>query len=98
MRDRGFSVVFITGRGEVWRNATILNLELQSLTGYSQLIMRQSYEGALTAAVYKNNARRRVVAQTGGTVVGCIGDQLSDCAGENLGYVMKVPNYMYYLP
>lgn len=96
--DRGFNVVMITGRREAMRAATVLNLERIGLTRYSQLILRQPDENSLTAAVYKNNARMRLVAQTGGTVVGCIGDQYSDCTGSNLGYVMKVPNYMYFLP
>jgi len=98
LMERGFNVVMITGRKDNVRDATVLNLERVGLTGYSQLITRSADEYSLTAAVYKNNARARLVAQTGGTVVGCIGDQYSDCMGTNLGYVMKVPNYMYFLP
>jgi hypothetical protein len=96
-RDAGYTVGFITGRKDTLRNATVQNLMEEGLVGYHFLVMRMPDEYPLTAAEFKNNARRRIVSQLGGSVVGCIGDQISDCLGENLGLVMKVPNYMYFL-
>eukprot|EP00698_Gefionella_okellyi_P015300 TRINITY_DN4317_c0_g1_i2.p1 TRINITY_DN4317_c0_g1~~TRINITY_DN4317_c0_g1_i2.p1 ORF type:complete len:262 (-),score=28.52 TRINITY_DN4317_c0_g1_i2:1534-2319(-) len=96
-KRHGFVMVFITGRTEGQRNATVVNLSQVGFSGWSGLHMRQPSDHGLTAAVYKNNVRAQLVQQYGYEFVGCIGDQFSDCAGDHTGFRMKVPNYCYYI-
>jgi len=91
-----YKIVFLTGRRDTTLNATIGNLELQGLSNYTQLIVRDPAEYPLTAYKYKS-ARREQLAQQGWNIVGCIGDQLSDIDGDYAGYRMKVPNPCYYI-
>ena len=39
--------------------------------------------------------RGACVQQEGFTIVATIGDQASDLSGENTGYIVKLPNYMF---
>jgi hypothetical protein len=51
-------------------------------TNYVTLITRNSSEYALLASVYKANRRKQLSEQY--DIIGCIGDQVSDCAGTYL--------------
>ena len=93
--SKGFDLYFITGRKEAWRAPTLKNLRLIGLyVNDDRLILRDDQELKMQAVEYKSKERARLVAQ-GIDIAGCVGDQVSDCAGGNAGYIMKVPNYMY---
>lgn len=94
--EKGYKIVFLTGRREPSRPATKLNLERQKFGTYSELILRAEDEYALTAQVYKSNERAELVKK-GYKIVGAIGDQWSDISGNNVGYRMKVINHCYYI-
>jgi len=97
------SATFITGRSlytvgtNDTYNSTYSNLVRAGYTQFSQLILRNQNETTLSADVYKSNHRRQI-AESGVQIIGCIGDQISDCS---LGYtgplVMKIPNYIYFI-
>lgn len=102
--DRGFHVIIITGRPEDQTDATAKNLLLQGIPkasdgvkGYDQLILRNKEEMPLTANQYKSARRWGLEEKEGYHIVGCIGDQISDCSGGAAGYKMKIPNYAYFL-
>jgi acid phosphatase len=91
----GFDIYFITGRPEKFRAATLANLHLIGLyTSNDRLILRDAEEEKMHAVEYKSKERAQLVAR-GIEIAGCAGDQISDCAGGNAGYIMKVPNYIY---
>jgi predicted secreted acid phosphatase len=97
LHQKGYKLIYITGRQDYLRNATVGNLEKQGLAFFEQLVLRNSSEYKLTAYDYKS-ARRAQLAAQGWNIVGSIGDQLSDVDGDFAGLRMKVPNYMYFLP
>ncbi len=94
----GGRAAFITGRKDQdgLLNATAANMQAAGYTQWEQLTCRSPAEFNLTADAYKS-ARRAVLAQTH-NIIGCIGDQVSDCTGGFTGgYVMKIPNYLYFI-
>jgi len=94
----GFNIVFITGRHGNQRAATELNLQRIGLTTYDQLIVRSTEaEEKMSAVQFKSSHRKNLTESAGYTIVGCIGDQLSDCQGGWAGFIMKVPNYAYFI-
>jgi len=97
LKASGYSLILLTGRQDTQTAATKLNLQRQQVTGYTQLILRSPAEYSLSATQYKS--QRRQGLQMGGdfNIVGCIGDQISDCAGGFAGYIMKIPNYAYFI-
>jgi predicted secreted acid phosphatase len=91
-----YDVVFITGRGEADRQPTLKNLAAAGIVPASpdHLILRSADEANMLAVEYKSK-RRLALVNAGYDIVGCIGDQVSDCAGGNAGYIGKCINYMY---
>ena len=109
--SKGFGVTFITGRDEILRNATVLNLqragygfrcsELEMENPcYLELGMRNgSADAGKNATVYKSEKREKFLDDHNGTTfVGCLGDQFSDLLGENGALALfKVPNPVYFI-
>ena len=95
--EQGANVVLITGRREVSRDATVRNLNYIGITEkmYHSLVLRSPEEDGLSASEYKM-LRRKGLAQEF-SIVGCVGDQYSDCAGGYTGNSVKLPNYMYFI-
>jgi len=93
----GYSVILLTGRRDTQLAATRLNLQRQNITGYAQLILRSPAEYSMTATQYKSQRRQGLQTSGAFNIVGCIGDQISDCAGGFAGYTMKIPNYAYFI-
>ena len=89
-------VVFITGRAEPQRDATVRNLEKEGMASFKQLIMKPKGDPTPSGA-YKAQARRQLV-ESGYTIVVNLGDQDSDLAGGYAESVFKLPNPMYYVP
>ena len=92
--DRGFTIVFLTGRKHNEHDASAKNLKTQGFTQFDRLIVRQEDEESLTAKQYKTKHRKKLSAE-GYRIVGSIGDQWSDLEGELTGYVVKLPNVRY---
>jgi len=95
--NRGFCIIFLTGRKYNEYDATIKNLNDQGFNRFDKLIVRQQDETKLTALEYKT-ARRKKLSQQGYKIVGNIGDQWSDLKGGYSGYIEKLPNFRYMIP
>jgi acid phosphatase len=91
---KGYRMIFLTGRHHNEYEATEKNLKKEGFTGYDRLIVRSREDKGLTAEEYKSRERAKL-AEEGYTIVGSIGDQWSDLAGDNIGMAVKIPNYMY---
>lgn len=92
--DRGFRIIFMTGRKYNEYDATIKNLKEVGYTTFDKLIVRQPDELQLTARAYKT-AHRKKLEKEGYNIVGSVGDQESDLKGGHSGYQVKLPNYIY---
>jgi predicted secreted acid phosphatase len=91
-RDNGVDVFFVTGRGEAYREVTLLNLERAGYTGFAGLWLRpdDSKEGVN----YKEKARKEI-EESGYKIILSVGDQLGDLVGEHSRYTLLVPNPYY---
>jgi hypothetical protein len=99
LQKRNFKLIAITGRNFSQEAATRQNFASVGIGGWSDMIFRtMSEQPPMTATVYKSTRRMRLTQEQGWNIVGCCGDQISDCAGGYAGYIMKVPNYAYFLP
>jgi acid phosphatase len=94
LKEKGFKIVFLTGRLEQFRKPTLKNLENEGFSGFEKLIMRSDEQEKMKAADYKINEHKKLTKE-GYTIIACIGDQWSDLNGKTCGYTIKVPNYMY---
>jgi hypothetical protein len=94
VRSLGYTTVVITGRNNDTFIDTKKNLHEAGYLGFKQLYCRAGPQVNMTAVEYKSGVRQALVNQ-GWDIMGCVGDQVSDCAGGAAGYVMKVPNNLY---
>lgn len=92
--NRGFKIIFLTGRKYDEYDASIKNLKNQGFATIEKLIVRQKDEAALSAQIYKTAHRKKLV-QEGYRIVGTIGDQRSDLVGGHTGHKIKIPNFRY---
>ena len=92
--DRGFKIVLLTGRRYDEYDATVKNLKHQGIEKFEKLIVREKDELIITAEEYKSDHRKKLTEECY-EIVGCIGDQESDLAGEYSGHEVKLPNYIY---
>ncbi len=92
--SKNIGVIFLTGRYEETRDATIKNLFDQGYTKFDTLIVRRNDERTIPAAKFKALKREELVMK-GYEIIACIGDQWSDLIGGNTGYKIKLPNYLY---
>jgi len=92
--QHGYHVIFLTGRRKDEYDATLKNLHREGITGFDKLIVRSPEHYKLSAREYKEQVRHRLELD-GYKIVGCVGDQQSDCAGPAVGYAIKLPNYVY---
>jgi predicted secreted acid phosphatase len=93
-KANGVTVFFITGRDELERQATILNLHRAGYRGWQGLILRPAGTTTPSAADYKAPQRARIEAM-GYTIIANIGDQPSDLAGGHSLKTFQVPNPFY---
>ena len=94
--NRGFHVIFLTGRTLDESTATEKNLRRNGINTFDKIIMRTPAEQGLTAQEFKSMHRKQL-AQEGYQIAGSVGDQWSDLLGGNAGYQVKLPNYRYIL-
>lgn len=93
----GIKPVFLTGRHEDKRNATILNIGEAGYHTWERLILKGSSLSTSSAVKYKSGERKKLVDE-GYRIVGNIGDQWSDLLGAPEGdRTFKLPDPMYYI-
>jgi predicted secreted acid phosphatase len=104
--EHGVAVVFVTGRPQAWRDATIDNLRK---TGYPEadaiffepaadaVPPYLSCRSACTTIEYKSGTRAHLEA-LGYDVLASIGDQYSDLDGGHADATFKLANPTYYTP
>ena len=97
LTQRGFTIIFLTGRKHDEYDATVKNLKNEGFSTFDKLIVRQQHELKMSAKEYKTN-RRKQLTQEGYKIVGSVGDQRSDLEGCCTGYQIKLPNYRYMIP
>lgn len=92
--QRGFKIIFITGRKDYQYNSSFKNLKSVGYVEFDTLITRGRNEHKTSAVEYKSEKRKKLVEKAY-KIAGCVGDQFSDCEGQNCGIVIKLPNYLY---
>jgi acid phosphatase len=92
----GVKTIFLTGRGEAQRQATVQNLKSVGYSGWEQLILRPD-GNSQPARIFKSAMRQNLVDE-GFTIVLNIGDQASDLAGCCSERSFKLPNPFYLVP
>ena len=92
--DKGFNVIFISGRKDYHYDGTIRNLFSAGYAEFDTLIVRSKMEYELDAVDYKSNEREKLTSR-GYKIVGTVGDQWSDLEGPYHGIQVKIPNYVY---
>ncbi|MGC4074029.1 MAG: HAD family acid phosphatase [Nibricoccus sp.] len=97
-RRAGVAVIFVTGRKELDRTATELNLRQVGIGEYDALIVWSKAEadaaGWKNTVEFKTAIRKRLTAE-GWTIVANVGDQASDLAGGYAEKTFKLPNPFY---
>jgi acid phosphatase len=102
-KAKGVAIVFITGRRDAQRQATLWNLDRAGYQGYATLIMRPDRDEFKTVEEYKTTARAKVATDHNYTIIASIGDQLSDIEqqpGIDAGRPecgFKLPNPFYFI-
>jgi acid phosphatase len=102
-KKNGVAIVFITGRHDAQRKATLWNLDRAGYEGYAKLITRPDRDEFKSVEEFKTKARAKVAAENNYTIIASIGDQLSDI--EQLPGVeegrpecgFKLPNPFYFI-
>jgi predicted secreted acid phosphatase len=94
-KDNGVAVIFITGRPDSQRDATIINLDHVGYDGWTELRTRPDRDEG-TVQHYKTKERIKVENE-GYTIIADVGDQMSDLDGGHSGCTFKVPNPFYFI-
>jgi hypothetical protein len=96
-KAHGVAVIFITGRPDKQREATLWNLDRAGFEGWAKLVTRPDRDNFPTVQAYKTAERARIEAE-GYTIIASVGDQESDLAGGHAECTFKVPNPFYFIP
>jgi acid phosphatase len=96
-KAKGVAVVFITGRRDRERQATLWNLDRAGYEGWAKLVTRPDDDAHPTVEAYKTEERRKL-AEAGYTIIATVGDQQSDLDGGFAECTFKVPNPFYFIP
>jgi predicted secreted acid phosphatase len=95
-KAKGVAVVFITGRRDRDRQATLWNLDRAGYEGWAKLVTRPDDDPHATVEAYKTEERRKL-AEAGYTIIATVGDQQSDLDGDFAECKFKVPNPFYFI-
>jgi predicted secreted acid phosphatase len=95
-KAKGVAVVFITGRRDRERQATLWNLDSAGYEGWAKLVTRPDDPSHATVEAYKTEERRKL-AEAGYTIIATVGDQQSDLDGGFAECKFKVPNPFYFI-
>jgi predicted secreted acid phosphatase len=103
-KSKGVTIVFITGRRDNQRQATLWNLDQAGYQGWEKLITRPDRDEFKTVRAYKSTMRNEFFAGSRFTLIANIGDQQSDIeqepgiAGGKAECGFKLPNPFYFIP
>jgi len=93
--EKGFTIIFISARGENLYEKTFNNLIDQGYTTFDRIILRtpEEQKQMFTSAAFSSfkTKRRQQLADEGYKIVACLGDQWSDLKGGNTGLKIKIP-------
>lgn len=92
--NRGFKIIFITGRNSNEYEVTYKNLIQTGYTGFDTLITQREDEQHFKTQQFKSKKRAELAA-AGYNIAGNVGDQWTDLNGGNSGIQIKLPNYLY---
>ena len=92
--NKGFKVIFLTGRNSNEYDVTYKNLIQEGYSGFDTLITQSKEDQKLKAQDFKSKVRTELSNQ-GYKIVGTVGDQWIDLNGPNAGIQIKIPNYLY---
>ena len=92
-KAKGIAVFFITGRSEVYREATVKNLKEQGYDGYAELFLKPA-GWTDDGAVYKTMTRKKIEDRAYKIVLN-LGDQLADMQGGHAEHEVLIPNPFY---
>ena len=92
--NRGFKIIFLTGRNSNEYDVTYKNLIQTGYTIFDTLITQREDEQNLKTQQFKSTKRAELAAQ-GFEIAGNIGDQWTDLNGPYSGIQIKIPNYLY---
>lgn len=95
-KSKGMKVFFISGRTEEVREATIKNLTDAGYKNWDGLYLRPNDYPYKTIVPFKLSIRKSL-RQNGYTIVGNLGDQKSDLAGDDSDCEFKLPNPYYFV-
>ena len=96
-KKHGLFVFFISGRHESWRAATIRNLQAAGYKNWDGLYLRPDNYSYPSAIPFKFGTRK-LLRSEGYKIIGSIGDQLSDLAGDDdIQCKFKLPNPYYFI-
>jgi acid phosphatase len=95
-KAKGVAVIFITGRRDRERQATLWNLDRAGYEGWAKLVTRPDDDSHATVEAFKTEERRKL-AEAGYTIIATVGDQQSDLDGDFAGCRFKVPNPFYFI-
>jgi predicted secreted acid phosphatase len=97
-REKGFSIFFITGRREVQRASTELNLRTAGFEEWEGVFFKPMDFHGGHAAEYKTKLRANIQSM-GYKIILNIGDQQSDLDGDpHAIYDIKIANPAYFIP
>ncbi|CAI9782570.1 unnamed protein product [Fraxinus pennsylvanica] len=95
LKELGFTIILLTGRTELQRNATERNLQHAGYSNWERLILRKRSDSGKPATIYKSE-RRKHLEDKGYRIHGNSGDQWSDLTGFAIAKrSFKLPNLMY---
>jgi len=95
-KAKGVAVIFITGRRDRERQATMWNLDRAGYEGWAKLVTRPDDDSHATVEAYKTEERRKL-EETGYKIIATVGDQQSDLDGDFAECKFKVPNPFYFI-
>jgi HAD superfamily, subfamily IIIB (Acid phosphatase) len=95
-KAKRIAVIFITGRRDQQRDATLINLDHAGFDGWTELHTRPDRDEFPTVQAFKTTERIKVEAE-GYTIIANIGDQMSDIEGGHAQCTFKVPNPFYFI-
>lgn len=92
--NKGFKVIFLTGRNSNEYDVTYKNLVQEGYSGFDTLITQNKEDQTLKSQGFKSKVRTELTNK-GYEIVGTVGDQRTDLNGPYSGIQIKLPNYLY---
>ena len=92
--NKGFRIIFLTGRNSNEYEVTYKNLIQAGYSGFDTLITQREDEQNLKSQEFKVKKRTELTEQ-GYEIIGTVGDQWTDLNGPYSGIQIKLPNYLY---